>query len=204
MLRYFFPNFDPLPLSHFVTHLGTPRKYITHLGPPIFSRPSTKSPDKSPLYKFSLNYSWGFLSGNFDPLPLSHFVTHPGTPESTSHILDPPFLVGLVQKNRTKAPCKNFLNYSWGFLPGGIFVRGLLCGRFCPGWFCSFPLLSEYICYNRKLNITLDFMFHMYDIYKCDVTCYIPLPSVTNCQTFSDPSPLERDVLYGRPLIYIC
>jgi len=25
-----------------------------------------------------------------------------------------------------------------------------------------------------------------------------PLPPVTNCQTFSDP--LERDVLYGRPL----
>src|SRR6218665_2927899 len=27
-----------------------------------------------------------------------------------------------------------------------------------------------------------------------------PLPSVTNCHTFSDPLPLERDVLYGRPL----
>ena len=25
-------------------------------------------------------------------------------------------------------------------------------------------------------------------------------PSVTNCHTFSDPSPLKRDVLYGRPL----
>ena len=24
------------------------------------------------------------------PLPLSHFVTHPGTPKSTSHISDPP------------------------------------------------------------------------------------------------------------------
>src|SRR6218665_265160 len=27
-----------------------------------------------------------------------------------------------------------------------------------------------------------------------------PLSPVTNCHTFSDPSPLERDVLYGRPL----
>jgi len=27
-----------------------------------------------------------------------------------------------------------------------------------------------------------------------------PLPSVTNCHTFSDPRPLECDVLYGRPL----
>jgi len=27
-----------------------------------------------------------------------------------------------------------------------------------------------------------------------------PRPSVTNCYTFSDPRPLERDVLYGLPL----
>ena len=25
-------------------------------------------------------------------------------------------------------------------------------------------------------------------------------PPVTNCHTFSDPLPLERDILYGRPL----
>ena len=30
----FLATFDPLPLSHFVTHPGTPRKYVTHLGPP--------------------------------------------------------------------------------------------------------------------------------------------------------------------------
>src|SRR6218665_2735608 len=66
--------------------------------PPICSRPSTNNPDKSPIYKFSLN-------------------------------------------------CLR------GFCPGG-FVRG---------GFCPFPLLSEYICYNRKVNITLNFMFHMYD-----------------------------------------
>src|SRR6218665_960807 len=27
-------------------------------------------------------------------------------------------------------------------------------------------LLSQYICYNRKLNITLQFRFHMYEIFK--------------------------------------
>src|SRR6218665_1789087 len=98
----------PLPLSHFVTHPGTPRKYITHLGPPIFRRPSTKNRDKSPLYKFCLNCSREFLSG--------------------------------------------------GVLSGGF------CQRvFCLGWFLSVPVLSEYICYIRKLNITLNFMFHMYD-----------------------------------------
>jgi len=44
----------------------------------------------------------------------------------------------------------------------------------------------------------------MYDkqISKCDVTCSWPPPPVTNCHTFSDHLPLERDVLYGRP--HIC
>src|SRR6218665_1482849 len=110
MPRYFWPILTPLPLSHVVTHPGTPPKvrHTSRTPSPIFSRPSTKIPDKSPLYKFSLNCSQGFLSG--------------------------------------------------GFVRGG---------------FCLFPLLSEYICYNRKLNIALNFMFHMYDkiFYKCDVTC---------------------------------
>ena len=35
---------------------------VTHLGPPpIFSRLSTTNPDKSPLYKFSLDCSRGLL-----------------------------------------------------------------------------------------------------------------------------------------------
>ena len=50
----------------------------------------------------------------------------------------------------------------------GVFVREVLSGglfmsgRFCPGWFLSVPVLSEYISYIRKLNITLNFMFRMY------------------------------------------
>ena len=60
----FLANFYPLPLSHFVTNPGTPPESTSHISdPPIFSRPSTKTPDKSPLYKFSLNCSRGFLSG---------------------------------------------------------------------------------------------------------------------------------------------
>src|SRR6218665_1811221 len=59
------------------------------------------------------------------PLPLSHFVTHPGTsPESTSHISDPP----IFSRPSTKAPCTNSLSI----------VRGS-SGRFCSGWFLSIP-----------------------------------------------------------------
>src|SRR6218665_3438873 len=102
MSRCFWQIFTPLTSRD-------PRKYVTHLGhPPIFSRPSTKNPDKSPVYKFSLHCSRGFLSG--------------------------------------------------------VFCQGVFCLEdFVWGGFCPFPFLSEYICYNRKLNITLNFMFHMYD-----------------------------------------
>src|SRR6218665_3706320 len=140
---------------------------------------------------------------NFDPLPLPHFVTHPGTPQSTSHISDPPFLVSLVQKSRTKAPCTNSLSIVRGGFCPGVLSGGLLSGRFCPSGFCPFPLLSEYICYNRKVNITLNFMFHMYDNSFISVTsdALDPPPPLSQTVTLSQtPSPLERDVLYGRPL----
>ena len=32
---------------------------------------------------------------------------------------------------------------------------------------------------------------------------FTPLPTVTNCHTSSDPLPLKRNVLYGRPLAYL-
>src|SRR6218665_30412 len=60
----FLANFDPPSLCHTLSHIPGPQKYVTHLGPPIFSRPS-KKPGQSPLYKFSLNCSSGFLSGGF-------------------------------------------------------------------------------------------------------------------------------------------
>src|SRR6218665_2008944 len=73
------------------------------------------------------------LLANFDPLPLSHFVTHPETPERTSHISDPlRFLAGLVQKLRTKVPCTNSISivregFCPGVLSGVIFVRSPFC-----------------------------------------------------------------------------
>src|SRR6218665_4058027 len=58
-----FDQFLPPPLSHFVTHFGTPLKvrHTSRTLPPIFSR--TESPVKNPLYKISLNGSRGFCSG---------------------------------------------------------------------------------------------------------------------------------------------
>ena len=102
----------------------------------------------------SIKYVTLFLA-NFDPLLLSHFVTHPETPQRYVTHLGPPFL---VQKTRTKTLCTNSLS-----IVREVFSRGLLSGRVCSGWFLSVPLLSEYICYNRKLNITLNFRLNMYD-----------------------------------------
>src|SRR6218665_328073 len=94
----------------------------------------------------------------------------------------------VVQKTQAKTPCTKSLSMFRGVFVRG-FVRGFWSGRFCPGGFCPFSLLSEYLRYNRKLNITFNFTFHMYDkkFKKCDVTCSWTPSSVTNCHTFSDP-----------------
>jgi len=131
-----------------------------------------------------------------------HTLSHiPGHPQRyVTHLGSPSFLVGLVQKTRTKTFCTNSQLFAWVFVPGfcqGVFsLEGFVRGRFCP-----FPLFSEYICYNRKLNMALNFRFHMYDKKCISMTSQALDPSpVTNCHTFSDPVPLEREVLYGRPL----
>src|SRR6218665_4096627 len=62
----FLANFDPPSPCHTLSHIPRPPKIVRHTSwtpSPIFSRPSTKSPDKSPLYKFSLNCSRGFVRG---------------------------------------------------------------------------------------------------------------------------------------------
>ena len=128
------------------------------------------------------------IFGQFDPLPLPHFVTHPGTPQKYVTHLGPPFLVGLVQKPGQKPPVQILSIVRGGFYPGR-FVRGSFAWKvlYCTGGFCPIPLLSEYICYSRKVNITFNFMFHMYDkkMYKLDITWSWP--------------PLPHHVLYGRP-----
>src|SRR6218665_395637 len=143
------------------------------------------------------------LANFYPPSPLSHFVTHPGTPKKyVTHLRPPNFLVGLVQKIRTKALCTNSLSivrgvFVWGICQGVLCLEGFIRGGFCP-----FLLLSQYICYKRKLNITLNFMFNMYDKKCISVTSHALDPPVTNCHTYSDPllPSLDHDLLYGRPL----
>jgi len=83
----------------------------------------------------------------------------------------------------------------WGVLSGFFCLEGFVRGDFCPSL-----LLSEYICYNRKLNITFNFRFHKYEKNLKSVTSHALRPSP--CHKLSHllgPLPLERDVLYGRP-----
>src|SRR6218665_1135825 len=56
----------PSPSCHILSHIPEPPK-VRHPSrpPPIFSRLSTKNPDKSPLYTISLNCSKGIFSGAF-------------------------------------------------------------------------------------------------------------------------------------------
>src|SRR6218665_248161 len=59
----------------------------------------------------SIKYVTLFLA-NFDPLPLSHFVTHPGTPHKERHTsrTPRPIFSRPSAKTRTKAPCTNSLS----------------------------------------------------------------------------------------------
>src|SRR6218665_3261881 len=96
--------------------------------------------------------------------------------------------------------CVSSRRFLFGICLGVFCLEGFVRGGFCPSL-----VLSEYIHYNRKLNITFIFRFHMYEFFLKSVISHAlrPPPSVTNCHTFSDPLPLDRDVLYGRPQ-WIC
>ena len=138
------------------------------------------------------------IFGQFWPPSPCHTLFHiPGPPESscTSHISDPPIFSRPSTQIPDKSPrYKFYLNCSRRSLSGG-FVRV----DFCP-----FPLLLQYIYYNRKLNITWNFMFHVIDKKFISVTSHALTPSP--CHKLSHllgPLPLERDVLYGRPLVVL-
>src|SRR6218665_1281896 len=57
--------------------------------------------------------------------------------------------------------------FVWKVLSGVVFVRSSFCQNTCTS------VTTE----SRKLNITFNFRFHMYDFLKCDVTCsWTPSP----------------------------
>src|SRR6218665_3875320 len=139
----------------------------------------------------------------FTPSPCHTSSYIPGPPKVRHTCRTPPiFRRPSTKKPGQKPPCTNSASIVRGGFCPGVSSGGLLSGRFCPGWFLSVPVLSEYICYNRKLNITLKFMFRMYDTKFISVTsrALYPLPLSQTVTPSRTPSPLERDVLYGRPL----
>src|SRR6218665_2670124 len=70
MSRYFWSIFTP-SLCHTSSYIPGPPKGTSHISdPPIFRRPSTKNPDKSPLIQilsqlFVGVFLWGFVRGGF-------------------------------------------------------------------------------------------------------------------------------------------
>ena len=81
------------------------------------------------------------IFGQFLPLPPVTLCHTSRDPPKVRHISDPPpiFLVGLVQKIRTKAPCTNSLSIVCGVFVWEGLSEGLWFGRFCPGWFLPIP-----------------------------------------------------------------
>src|SRR6218665_1039527 len=81
---------------------------------------------------------------------------------------------------------------SRGLCPG--FVWGFLSGRFCPGWGLSVPLLAEYIRCNRKLSITFNFRFQVYEnVFKSVTSHALLLPPLSQTVT---PSRTPSSVTY--------
>src|SRR6218665_1894810 len=100
----------------------------------------------------SIKYVTLFLANVNPPLPC-HTLSHiPGPPKVRHTSRTPRFLVGLVQKSEQSSLYKFSLNCSRRFLSEAFCQRVFCLEGFIRGDFCPFPLLSEYICYNRKLN----------------------------------------------------
>src|SRR6218665_1821703 len=110
----------------------------------------------------SIKYVTLFLANFYPPPPVTLRHTSRDPPKVRHTSRTPRFLEGLVQKPGQKPPCTNSVSIVRGGFCPGVLSEGLLSGRFRPGWLLSVPVLSEYICYIRKLNITLNFMFCVY------------------------------------------
>src|SRR6218665_393960 len=113
-------------------------------------------------------------------------ISTPSPCHASSHISGPP---KVCHTSRTLPQCLVVHAYTHMSQFTEVFDWGV-CQEFFVWKVLSTPppLLSEYIHYNRKLNITFNFRFHMYEK---SVTSHAlePPPPVTNCHTFSDPLP---------------
>src|SRR6218665_1743693 len=121
-------------------------------------------------------------------------ILTPSLCHTLSHISGPPKVCHTSRTPQFLVVHAYIHVFTWGF----VLVRGGFCSEVClgvfclegfvRGGFCPSSLLSEYIHYNRKLNITFNYRFHMYEFFQ-SVTSHAlgPPPSVTNCHTFSDP-----------------
>src|SRR6218665_1821231 len=92
---------------------------------------------------------------NFDPPS----VTHLRTPKVRHTPPNPPFFSSTYIHMSLQGL---FVLVRWSFCPGD-FVWVFCLEGFVWGGFCPSTLLSEYIRYNRKVNITFNFRFHMYE-----------------------------------------
>src|SRR6218665_622547 len=97
----------------------------------------------------------------FTPLPpvtLCHTSRDPPKVRHTSRT-PPIYLVGLVQKIRTKALWTNSLSIVCGVFVWEGLSEGLWFGRFCPGWFLSIPpsvtihLLQQKVKHHFKFHV---------------------------------------------------
>src|SRR6218665_2958773 len=102
------------------------------------------------------------IFGQFLPPLPCHTLSHiPGPPKVRHTSRTPPqFLVGLVQKTRTKAPSTNSLSIVRAVFVRGGLSGGLLSGRFCLGWFLSISpsvrihLLQQKVKHHFKFHVS--------------------------------------------------
>src|SRR6218665_4155740 len=100
----------------------------------------------------SIKYVTLFLANFGPPSPLvtlCHTSRDPPKVHHTSRTPPPRFLVGLVQKSRTKVPCTNSISI----------VRGGFCPGVCPGWFLSVP--SSVTIHLLQQKVKHYFKFHV-------------------------------------------
>src|SRR6218665_3160943 len=104
-------------------------------------------------------YFWSILTPPH-PVTLCHTSLDPQ--KSTSHISDLPIFSRPSTKIRTKAPCPNSLPIvREGYCPGA-FVHGSFVWKvFSELVFVRTPFCQNTSVTNRKLKISLNFMFHM-------------------------------------------